>query len=132
MKIEKPLMLFDSDCGFCQWSADKLKKFDKKNRFEFIPYQNFSEEELKAWGLSSEKCHGALQLVTPQRKIYSGAFAFNYFGFHYFPSNILVSLLYLIPIFLIAEILTYRWIAKNRYRVSQWLGLSACSIERPH
>jgi predicted DCC family thiol-disulfide oxidoreductase YuxK len=35
--LEKPTLLYDGDCGFCQFSINQLKKRDPKQQFDYIP-----------------------------------------------------------------------------------------------
>ncbi len=78
-KHPKALMLFDGDCGICTSFATFAAKVDLKKQFEIIPYQTYSEEKLKSWGMSYKQCSEKMQVVTPQGRTYGGAFGMNYF-----------------------------------------------------
>ena len=123
-------LLFDGDCGICTYSTDLAKKIDTQKRFCIEPYQKFSEEELRRYGLSYERCASKVQIISRQGCVYSGAFAVNYFFFGYFPWSLLVILVYAIPILLLFEVLSYALVAKYRHRISQWFGLKACLIKQ--
>jgi hypothetical protein len=45
---------------------------------------------------------------------------------HYAPWNLLVVLLYVAIPLLLLEIITYELVARNRTRLSRWLGMKAC------
>lgn len=128
LKLDKPLLLFDGDCGFCEWSIDHLRKIDQDSKFQIASYQSIAEEDLKSVGLDYEKCEHALQLIGTSGKVHSGIFAFNHFLLRYSPWNLLLIPLYLFPPFLLLEHGVYRAIANNRFRLSQKLGLKACSL----
>jgi hypothetical protein len=62
--------------------------------------------------------------------VHSGAFAVNYFFIHYVPWNLLVVLLYVVTPLLLLEIITYELVARNRTRLSRWLGMKACLAQK--
>ena len=39
-------MLFDADCGFCRWSADKLRTWDRRGGLRFVPLRSRNADEL--------------------------------------------------------------------------------------
>ena len=120
------LMLFDGDCGICTSFAESAARIDIQKRFDIVPYQTYPEEKINSWGINYRQCGEKMQVVTPQGHVYSGAFGMNYFFFQYAPWKYLVILLYVIPIFLLLEILIYACVARNRQRLSRWFGLKAC------
>jgi predicted DCC family thiol-disulfide oxidoreductase YuxK len=124
--IPKASMLFDGDCGICTSFARFAATIDLEKRFEIVPYQTYPEEKLKSWGMSYKQCSEKMQVVTPQGRRYSGAFGMNYFFYQYRPWVLLVILLYVIPLFLLGEMIVYALVARNRQRLSRWFGLKAC------
>src|SRR5262245_9277341 len=119
-------LLFDGDCGICTWSSEILKRTDRANQFTIAPYQQFSESELKEFGITYERCDKAIQVITHNGRVYQGAFGANYFLWQKFPGKLLVSLIYVFPVLLLFELIGYRLIADNRHRLSQWFGMKAC------
>lgn len=128
---QKAYLLFDGDCGICSWSAELVGKMDHRNLFVIEPYQFFAESELAKFEITYEHCDQKMHVVTPQGKVYRGAFAVNYVLWQYLPWSLLVALIYLLPPVLLAEIMIYTWIARNRSRISQWFGLKACLLKQP-
>jgi predicted DCC family thiol-disulfide oxidoreductase YuxK len=122
----KALMLFDGNCGICTFFAEFATRIDVKGRFEIVPYQEIPEDELKPFGITHRQCGEKMQVVTPQGQVYSGAFGMNYFFFKNPPWAILIVLFYVIPVFLLAEVIIYWLVARNRERISRWFGLNAC------
>lgn len=122
-------MLFDGDCGICSWSAERIKEMDRRNFFIIEPYQGYPETELAKFGITYEHCDQKMHVVTPQGKVYRGAFAVNYILWQYLPWSLLVVLIYALPPVLLAELIIYRWVAHNRSRLSQWFGLKACLLK---
>lgn len=121
-----PLLIYDGDCGVCKKWAQRAQKMDHHQVFELHPYQDFSAEALAQWDLDSLQCRDEMKVVNPKGKVYGGAIAFNYFLWHFWPWKILVFFIYLIPLFLLLEILGYKIFAKNRHHVSKWMGLKSC------
>lgn len=121
-------LLFDGECGICSASARLAERLDRRQQFLVFPYQYFAEEELLHWNTSSEKCARRVHVLSAHGKVYTGAFAVNYFLWQYFPWKLLVALFYVVPVFLLLEILGYALVARHRRRLSQWLGFTACAI----
>jgi len=101
---------------------------DRRNQFAIEPYQRYPEGVLQRWRLSYAECARRMQVVSRSGRVYSGAFALNYFLYHQFPWSLLLIPIYGVPLFLLIEIAGYALLARNRYRVSRWLGLKACSV----
>jgi predicted DCC family thiol-disulfide oxidoreductase YuxK len=123
----KAYLLVDGDCGICTAFADWAKKLDRNKEFKIVPYQIFSEEELCRFGTSRQKCAQRMHALTSRGKIFTGAFALNYFGWRFLPWRVLALVIYLVPVLLLLEVILYELVAKHRHRLSQWLGLQACA-----
>ena len=121
--------LFDGDCGVCSRAADIMEKLDVAGQFSIIPYQSRTEDELRRYGLSYEKCSKRAYVISPAGRVYGGAFAANYFFLKRFPWSLIVVLIYAIPPLLLAEVAGYYLIARYRYKISRWLGLEACRVK---
>jgi predicted DCC family thiol-disulfide oxidoreductase YuxK len=121
-------MLFDGDCGICSAFSEFAKSLDVKKYFLIEPYQNFSAGDLMPLGLTHAKCAKKIHVIARNEHIFTGAFALNYFFFHYFPWSILVVCVHVMPILLLFEVIGYAIVAKNRYHLSRWFGLKVCSI----
>jgi len=67
--LEKPLLIYDGDCGFCQRSITRWKKITK-DRIDYAPYQDVS---YKYPQIPYEDFEKAVQLVEPDGHISSGA-----------------------------------------------------------
>ena len=122
-------MLFDGDCGICNYSAELARKMDKKCRFKIEPYQTVPEEELQKFGLTYDDCDKRMYVISRRGRRYPGAFGVNYFLIHKLPWSPLVVLIYVLPILLLLEVLGYAVVAKNRHRISRWFGLKACLLK---
>src|SRR5262245_11801453 len=121
-------LLFDGDCGICTSFAETARNMDRNARFVIEPYQNYPEDELKKWGITYAACTRKMQVISQAGRVYSGAFAFNYFFYHQFPWSLLLIPVYIFPIFLLLEMAGYALVAMNRHRISRWFGLRACLV----
>ncbi|MGH7496803.1 MAG: thiol-disulfide oxidoreductase DCC family protein [bacterium] len=132
MAENKARLLFDGDCGLCTVFADWARRMDRTKKFAIVPYQFFSEDELRRFGTSRQKCSQRMYAITPRGRVYAGAFALNYFGWRFFPWRLLVMVIYLVPVCLLCELVVYELVAQHRRRLSQWLGMQACVTPRPY
>ncbi len=124
-------VLYDGDCGICARGCEILALVDKRNLFAYTPYQSHSESELKRFGTDYDKCHKKLVVITRSGKTLFGAFGLNYLFWQYFPYSVLVFLIYAFPVFLVFELIGYELVARNRARISEFLGLRACALPPP-
>lgn len=122
-------LLFDGDCGICSYCADWARNRDRRLQFVVEPYQLFSEKELVKVGLTYHDCSREVQVITRRGRVLGGAIGINYFLLRRFPWAIVVILIYAVPVLLVLEIVFYRLIARNRHRISRWLGLKACLLK---
>jgi predicted DCC family thiol-disulfide oxidoreductase YuxK len=127
---KRAYMLFDGDCGICTWFADLAMRMDVHRQFYVEPYQRVPEHEMQPYGVSHADCARRLQVISRGGKAHRGAFAVNYFFVHYFPWKLMVVLLYVLPPLLLLELLTYEVVARNRTRLSRWLGMKACLVQK--
>jgi predicted DCC family thiol-disulfide oxidoreductase YuxK len=40
MSAEHLTLEYDEDCGFCRWSAERLRRWDRRGRLTFAPIQS--------------------------------------------------------------------------------------------
>src|SRR5690606_21577258 len=122
-------LLFDGDCGVCtelsRWAAAKASRLDPP-RFEVLPYFDVPEAELGEHGLSYEDCTHSVQLIEPDGKVRSGAFAVNRFLLEIPRWRWTVISLYVLFPLIPLEMLGYWIVARNRHRISAALGMNAC------
>lgn len=120
--MEKPILLYDGDCGFCQWSVDQLKKRDPNSRFEYLPafaYPDLTPE------LETQSQREVI-LLQNRKKIGGADAALNLYC-QLKPWSPLQ--IFRIPPFLWLARLAYRFIANNRLTISRWLKLpTSCQI----
>lgn len=64
----KPILIYDGDCGFCQYSIDYLKLITKNN-VQFCAYQQNTH------GLDLAQCKKFIQLIETDKTVHQGAAA---------------------------------------------------------
>ena len=62
-------VIFDGDCGFCDWCREQISRLDLENVFAWIPYQTGRG---RAFGITDEMASARLQLITVEGKVLSG------------------------------------------------------------
>ncbi len=124
------ILLFDGDCGICTASAEHAEKIAQRRggTYRVAPYQAIPEEDLRRFGTDYERCARKIHSITRDGRVYAGAFSVNHFCWRHFPWTLIPLVLYLLPPLLLAEIGLYAIVARNRHRISGWLGLNACAI----
>lgn len=118
------LVLYDEDCGFCRWSADRLRALDRRRaRLRFAPIQT-SGDVLTPVPVAEQL--DAMHVVEADGRVWTGGAAcarlvrelpgggpLAWVGAHA-PRT--------------AE-RCYRWVAARRDRFGRALGTDACSVD---
>jgi predicted DCC family thiol-disulfide oxidoreductase YuxK len=119
--MDRAAILFDSDCGFCRRSLERILAWDRRGHLRPVALQDPEADELLA-GMDRERRMGSWHLVTADGRVYSAGAAFP-------------PLLRLLPGGRPLAALTaafpgvtergYRWVARNRGRLARsgsWRG----------
>ena len=69
MNSEKPLLIYDGDCGFCKKWIARWKKITK----DHVEYAASQDVSYKYPQISREEFERAVQLIEPDGRIFSGA-----------------------------------------------------------
>ena len=122
---QKPVMLYDADCGFClHW----VKRWEKmtRGRIEYAPYQT---ARVRFPDVSEEACKKAIQLIMPDGSVTAGAHAvfksLDSAGIFRFPHWLYEHVL----LFDSASEFVYQWIAHHRFILSK-LFIRGSSINK--
>ncbi len=79
MPMLKPILIYDGECDFCQYSVDYLKLITKNN-VQFCAYQQSTH------GLDLAQCKKSIQLIETDKIVHQGAAAgfkvISYGGFN--------------------------------------------------
>jgi predicted DCC family thiol-disulfide oxidoreductase YuxK len=123
MATDRPIFVYDGDCGFCSWVVDRLARSPRGDRIDWMMSQALdappadltsSDLDRAAWYVARGRAHG-------------GFAAFRRL------SLVLPALWPLAPIFWFPGVgvlgaLVYRGIAARRRAISLRLGLAACRL----
>jgi len=84
----KATVLYDQDCGFCQQQTDRLRRWDRQGRFNFVPSQSdeahakfpqaFAKVDVPAGdqdGGVGRRTPGEMKLVDEHGNVHGGAMA---------------------------------------------------------
>lgn len=125
--MERHVVLYDEDCGFCRWSLDKLLRWDRDGRLRPVPIRSEEGDQLLV-DLGEQERLASWHLVTPDGRRLSGGSA----------TAPLVRLLPAgAPVAFLAETFPsgtdrlYRWVARHRDALGRRLGEDACAVD-PH
>ncbi len=111
---EKPVVLYDGSCKFCTVHVKKLLALAQPGAIEALSFQEPGILD-RFPGLSHEACMQAMQLITPEGRIYTGFEA----AVRALATRRLIGwLAYLYYLPGVRQLCNwlYRWIAANRYR----------------
>ena len=117
----RPVLVFDGDCAFCTSSAHLLKRIGPEA--EIVPWQLADLDEL---GITAAQATEAVQWIGIDGGVRSGheaiAAALGTAGWPWRTAGHLIAL----PGISTLAAVTYRWIARNRYRLPG--GTPACAV----
>jgi predicted DCC family thiol-disulfide oxidoreductase YuxK len=117
----RPVLVFDGDCAFCTSSAHRLERIGPKA--EIVAWQFADLDEL---GITAAQATEAVQWIGVDGRVRSGHEAIAAaLGTAGWPWRIAGRLITLPGISTLAAV-TYRWIARNRYRLPG--GTPACAV----
>ncbi|HZD79171.1 MAG TPA: DUF393 domain-containing protein [Actinomycetota bacterium] len=68
--MERATVLFDLECGFCRWTADRLAAWDRRGRLRFVALQEPEADRLLP-GMPEERKMGSWHLVLPNGRVRS-------------------------------------------------------------
>lgn len=125
----KNIVIFDRECGICQFLKAHAEKRDTKQNLHFMAYQETDLATLSP-GLTKEMAARSMYFIQTHGNRYLGAKAFfetmkRLSGIW----SVVGSIFSFTPLALLVEPL-YRIIAKNRMHISRWLGLQHCVVRR--
>ncbi len=121
-------IIFDGECGICNATCEWLEARDRERHLRVLPYQTADLDALSP-GLSADMASRMAFYVTPDGRRVGGARAVflslkALAGFW----RVVGTLGAFAPVSLLCEPF-YRVIARNRSRISAWLGLSYCLVQ---
>jgi predicted DCC family thiol-disulfide oxidoreductase YuxK len=114
------VVIYDGACGLCQGSVGWVSRRARPGAFEFLPCQA-AERRARYPAIAEATCLEAIQLVLPDGRVLGGAAALPEIlrrlrGWRW------VAALFRLPGAGLIAPVVYRWIARNRYRISCAIG----------
>jgi predicted DCC family thiol-disulfide oxidoreductase YuxK len=123
--VEQAVILYDADCGFCRWSADRILAWDVHRRLRPVALQE-SEADRLLGGMSDDQKMASWHLVMPDGSVLSAGAA-------------VPDLMRLLPgggpLAFVATLApgptdaAYRFVANHRDRLASLLGQKRRSVD---
>ena len=123
--MRQAVLLYDSDCGFCRWSVDKVLAWDRGGRLESMELQDAEADSLLG-AMDEDVKMSSWHLVTPDGRIYSAGAAAPPL-LRLLPGG--KPLAALLAAFPGATDRVYRTVARNRDRFGRLVGQRACEVD---
>jgi predicted DCC family thiol-disulfide oxidoreductase YuxK len=123
--VSKATLLYDEDCGFCRWTVERIRRWDRGDALRLLPIQSGEgaallgdmdhETRMASWHLVGDDgvVHSAGAGVAPLLTLLPGG----------------APLAILTRLFPPGTNLAYRLVARNRERLGRMLGEQACSVD---
>ena len=105
----RPLVVYDDGCGFCRRWVERLRRWDRAGRLEFLPLQD--AEAPAVTGVDREGLERAAHVMLPSGEVLAGAAAFRALC-PFLPGGLLPYRLLGLPGVLPLAERAYRWIAR--------------------
>jgi predicted DCC family thiol-disulfide oxidoreductase YuxK len=121
---EADVVIYDGDCGFCRAQVNKLLWWDCQHKLSYISLHD--PEVARRWpDLDHDRLMREMLIIDRQGNRHWGPEAIAYL------TRRLRRLWWAAPLFYIPGVMflwrrMYRWIARNRYRISQKMGHETC------
>jgi predicted DCC family thiol-disulfide oxidoreductase YuxK len=123
--VESTVILYDADCGFCRWSADKILAWDFHHRLRPVALQDPEADRLLA-GMDRQRRMASWHLVTPDGRISSAGAAIPEL-MRLLPGGL--------PVAFIAGLapgpteMAYRFVANHRDRLASLIGPNRRAVD---
>jgi predicted DCC family thiol-disulfide oxidoreductase YuxK len=123
MDMERGLLIFDGDCGFCTTSARFASRWvDRRHRYDVEPWQ---QVDLVRFGLTEADCVAAAQFVRPDRSVRAAHLAIGEALRHGAPAWRPLGFAMGLPGVRRLAGTVYTWVADHRYALPG--GTPACA-----
>lgn len=123
--MDAATVFFDEDCGFCRWSADRLRAWDRAGRLRFAPIQGPEGDRLLG-DMDPEARVSSWHLVGRDGRRWSAGAAVAPTLRQLPGGRPLAAVFALSPA---ATERLYRWTVRHRPRLGSMLGQRACAVD---
>ena len=128
-------VLFDGDCGLCQWTVRQLRRLDRHRRLEFLPLQRAASVEARPDLAAISRRYALideLHVVTPDGRVAAGGDAALHI-LDVLPGGWLLRPWARLGVVRTAVGIVYRAVADRRHRIGRLVlrgaGAPACAID---
>ncbi len=123
--MTQAILLYDSDCGFCRWSVDKVLAWDRAGRIKSVELQDAEADSLLG-PMDENVKMSSWHLVTPDGQVYSAGAAAPPL-LRLLPGGRPLALL--LAAFPAVTERAYRAVAHHRDRLGRLVGQTACEVD---
>lgn len=123
--MTQTILLYDSDCGFCRWSVNKLLAWDRRRGLRPVALQDEESQELLN-GMPEDERMASWHLVLPDGRVFSAGAAAPPLLRLLPGGSPLAALLATFPGMTER---TYRWVTRHRDRLGSLVGEKACAVD---
>ena len=123
--MRRATVLYDEDCGFCRWSADRLRAWDRHRNLAFVPLQG-SEADRLLHAVPENRRASSWHLVESNGRVWSAGAAVP---------RVMRTLPGGLPFAMLASSFSgltdrvYAVVARHRTTIGHLLGQQACSVD---
>ena len=125
MRMDRFVLLYDADCGFCRWSLDKILRRDPDGAIRPVPLQSSEADELLR-DMDTETKMASWHLVAPDGRVFSAGDAVPELARRLRGGRPIASVAAMFPK---STDRLYRIVARNRERLGRALGAQACAVD---
>jgi len=127
---QKHIVIFDGECGVCQFFKEKAESRDFNQQLKFIPFQTADLGNLSP-GLSEEMAAKSIYFIHISGERFQGAEAFFEVMKRLKGIWSILGRIFALPLFAYIAEPFYRIFARNRMHISRWFGLQHCAVKFP-
>jgi predicted DCC family thiol-disulfide oxidoreductase YuxK len=111
MRVDRPTLIYDGECGFCRRTVDWVRRRDREHRLVLLPFQD--EDRVARLGIPLPALAAAMHLVRPDGRVFVGADAAPEI-LRLLPGGRVPAWLFRVPGVLPVARRVYGWIARQR------------------
>ncbi len=116
-------VLYDEDCPFCRWTAERLRRWDRAARLRLIPYDRVKQDPALAATVVGERLGAEVHVVDGSGRLARGGEAILAVAALLPQGDGVVRFVRAVPPARIAVDLAARLLDRWRGPLARWLGL---------
>ncbi len=123
----KDVIVYDGQCRFCQKQVERIRRWDSRSRFEYVPRQTPGLDE-RFPQLAQGDFNTGMRLIGEAGSVYVGADAVYQIATR-LPRSRWIAWVYRVPVLHQLARGLYAWVAKNRQSLGGSCEDGACQID---